>query len=80
MGKFPSLIWTVCTAVPTDEIWIGLNDQKTQNLFEWADRSHVTFTKWLVGEPSHTAFLKEDCVLMKGKVQYIGGPLRVLLY
>lgn len=59
----------VCSAAPTDEIWIGLNDQKTQNLFEWADRSHVTFTKWLVGEPSHTAILKEDCVLMKGKVQ-----------
>ncbi|XP_027025200.1 macrophage mannose receptor 1 isoform X1 [Tachysurus fulvidraco] len=53
--------------LPTDEIWIGLNDQKTQNLFEWTDRSHVTFTKWLVGEPSHTDFLKEDCVLMKGK-------------
>ncbi|KAL6490387.1 hypothetical protein MHYP_G00007320 [Metynnis hypsauchen] len=53
--------------LPTDELWIGLNDQKTQNLFEWSDRTHVTFAKWLVGEPSHTTNLKEDCVLMKGK-------------
>ncbi|TSL34563.1 Macrophage mannose receptor 1 [Bagarius yarrelli] len=53
--------------LPTDELWIGLNDQKTQNLFEWSDRTHVTFAKWLVGEPSHTYFLREDCVLMKGK-------------
>uniref|UniRef100_A0A8B9LTS7 Mannose receptor, C type 1a n=1 Tax=Astyanax mexicanus TaxID=7994 RepID=A0A8B9LTS7_ASTMX len=52
---------------PTDEIWIGLNDQKTQNLFEWSDRTHVTFAKWLVGEPSHATNLREDCVLMKGK-------------
>ncbi|XP_062849166.1 macrophage mannose receptor 1 [Trichomycterus rosablanca] len=53
--------------VPTDELWIGLNDQKTQNLFEWSDRTHVTFAKWLVGEPSHTTNHREDCVLMRGK-------------
>uniref|UniRef100_A0AAR2LBX1 Macrophage mannose receptor 1 n=1 Tax=Pygocentrus nattereri TaxID=42514 RepID=A0AAR2LBX1_PYGNA len=53
--------------LPTDELWIGLNDQKTQNLFEWSDRTHVTFAKWLVGEPSHTTNFNEDCVLMKGK-------------
>ncbi|XP_066514867.1 macrophage mannose receptor 1 isoform X2 [Hoplias malabaricus] len=52
---------------PTDELWIGLNDQKTQNLFEWSDRTHVTFAKWLVGEPTHANNLREDCVLMKGK-------------
>lgn len=60
--------------MPTDELWIGLNDQKTQNLFEWSDRTHVTFAKWLVGEPSHTAILREDCVLMKGKVQSTLNP------
>ncbi|KAI4890512.1 hypothetical protein NFI96_011451 [Prochilodus magdalenae] len=53
--------------LPSDELWIGLNDQKTQNLFEWSDRTHVTFAKWLVGEPSHTTNFREDCVLMKGK-------------
>ncbi|KAF5909087.1 macrophage mannose receptor 1 isoform X2, partial [Clarias magur] len=55
------------SVVPTDELWIGLNDQKTQNLFEWSDRSYVTFAKWLVGEPSHTAIPREHCVVMKGK-------------
>ncbi|XP_051570049.1 macrophage mannose receptor 1-like isoform X2 [Myxocyprinus asiaticus] len=53
--------------LPTDELWIGLNDQKIQNLFEWTDRSHVTFTKWVVGEPSHATNRMEDCVLIKGK-------------
>ncbi|XP_073715679.1 macrophage mannose receptor 1-like isoform X2 [Misgurnus anguillicaudatus] len=55
------------STVSTDELWIGLNDQRTQNLFEWSDRSHVTFTKWFVGEPSHITNLMEDCVLIKGK-------------
>uniref|UniRef100_A0A4W4DYJ2 Macrophage mannose receptor 1 n=1 Tax=Electrophorus electricus TaxID=8005 RepID=A0A4W4DYJ2_ELEEL len=52
---------------PNDELWIGLNDQKTQNLFEWSDRTHVTFAMWVVGEPSHAVNHREDCVLMKGK-------------
>lgn len=58
----------VCSVVPTDELWIGLNDQRTQNLFEWSDRTHVTFTKWTAGEPSHIISRMEDCVLIKGKV------------
>lgn len=59
---------SVCSVVPTDELWIGLNDQRTQNLFEWSDRTHVTFTKWIAGEPSHVTNRMEDCVLIKGKV------------
>ncbi|MBN3307386.1 MRC1 protein, partial [Amia calva] len=51
----------------SDELWIGLNDQKMSMLFEWSDRSHVTFTKWKTGEPSHAISLQEDCVLMKGE-------------
>lgn len=54
--------------VPTDVLWIGLNDQKNQMLFEWSDGSHVTFTQWTVGEPSHTTNLQEDCVHIRGKV------------
>ena len=54
--------------VPTDVLWIGLNDQKNQMLFEWSDRSHVTFTQWQTGEPSHDTNLQEDCVLIRGKV------------
>ncbi|KAM4606060.1 macrophage mannose receptor 1 [Polymixia lowei] len=53
--------------LPTDELWIGLNDQKNQMLFEWSDHSHVTFTQWQIGEPSHATNHHEDCVLIRGK-------------
>ncbi|KAJ8277624.1 hypothetical protein GJAV_G00077700 [Gymnothorax javanicus] len=53
--------------LPDDELWIGFNDQRTQMLFEWTDRSHVTFTRWQAGEPSHATNMQEDCVLMRGK-------------
>ncbi|XP_034026660.1 macrophage mannose receptor 1-like [Thalassophryne amazonica] len=51
----------------TDVLWIGLNDQRNHMLFEWSDRSHVTFTLWQRGEPSHATNLQEDCVLIRGK-------------
>ncbi|XP_062381617.1 macrophage mannose receptor 1-like [Sardina pilchardus] len=51
----------------TDKLWIGLNDQKTQLLFEWSDQSAVTFTTWDTEEPSHHRSIEEDCVLMGGK-------------
>uniref|UniRef100_A0A3Q3KI97 C-type lectin domain-containing protein n=1 Tax=Monopterus albus TaxID=43700 RepID=A0A3Q3KI97_MONAL len=54
--------------LPTDVLWIGLNDQRNQLLFEWSDHSHVTFTQWLTGEPSHVTNIQEDCVLIRGKV------------
>ncbi|XP_070783907.1 macrophage mannose receptor 1 [Enoplosus armatus] len=53
--------------LPTDVLWIGLNDQRNQMLFEWSDHSHVTFTQWQTGEPSHATNLQEDCVLIRGK-------------
>ncbi|XP_047205018.1 macrophage mannose receptor 1 [Girardinichthys multiradiatus] len=51
----------------TDVLWIGLNDQSHQMLFEWSDHSHVTFTNWQSGEPSHATNHQEDCVLIRGK-------------
>ncbi|XP_076014204.1 macrophage mannose receptor 1 [Genypterus blacodes] len=51
----------------TDVLWIGFNDQMNQMLFEWSDRSRVTFTQWQTGEPSHATNLQEDCVLITGK-------------
>ncbi|XP_067107531.1 macrophage mannose receptor 1 [Osmerus mordax] len=51
----------------SDELWIGLNDQQNHNLFEWSDRSHVTFAQWQMGEPSHDTNFQEDCVLIRGK-------------
>ncbi|MGH0174663.1 UNVERIFIED_CONTAM: hypothetical protein FKN15_068385 [Acipenser sinensis] len=60
--------WGMCpTKMPSEDLWIGLNDLKMHMLFEWSDGSHVTFTKWHTGEPSHSSNLQEDCVLMKGK-------------
>ncbi|XP_045141549.1 macrophage mannose receptor 1 [Echinops telfairi] len=54
----------------TDELWIGLNDINIQMYFEWSDRTPVTFTKWLRGEPTHENYRQEDCVVMKGKDGY----------
>ncbi|KAL2097652.1 hypothetical protein ACEWY4_006859 [Coilia grayii] len=51
----------------TDKLWIGLNDKKTQLLFDWSDQSPVTFTTWDAQEPSHHRSEEEDCVLMGGK-------------
>ncbi|CAN9506368.1 unnamed protein product [Ophioblennius macclurei] len=53
--------------LPTDVLWIGLNDQRSQMLFEWSDNSDVTFTQWLSGEPSHSVGFQEDCILIRGK-------------
>ncbi|XP_030630453.1 macrophage mannose receptor 1-like [Chanos chanos] len=50
----------------TDELWIGLNDRKSQLLFRWSDESDVTFTMWDLKEPSHGAGLKKDCVIIRG--------------
>ncbi|XP_057680492.1 macrophage mannose receptor 1 [Corythoichthys intestinalis] len=51
----------------TDALWIGFNDQRNQMLFEWSDRSQVTFTQWMTDEPTHATNLQEDCVLIRGK-------------
>ncbi|XP_056149770.1 macrophage mannose receptor 1b [Lampris incognitus] len=50
----------------TDELWIGLNDRKTEGLFDWSDHTTVTFTSWEFGEPS-TSGSSEDCVLIRGE-------------
>ncbi|CAJ1072734.1 macrophage mannose receptor 1-like [Xyrichtys novacula] len=49
----------------TDELWIGLNDRKTEGLFEWADHSTVSFTSWEFGKPAVSTDVK-DCVLIRG--------------
>ncbi|XP_043921440.1 macrophage mannose receptor 1-like [Protopterus annectens] len=53
--------------LPTDILWIGLNDEKHHMLFEWNDGTPVTFTIWKRGEPSHLQNRQEDCVLIAGK-------------
>ncbi|KAJ7408294.1 hypothetical protein BTVI_60109 [Pitangus sulphuratus] len=53
-----------------DELWIGLNDLKTQMYFEWSDGTPVTYAKWLPGEPAHEVTGQENCVIMAGKDGY----------
>ncbi|XP_034742576.1 macrophage mannose receptor 1-like [Etheostoma cragini] len=50
----------------TDELWIGLNDKKTEGLFDWIDHSAVSFTSWEFGKPSVFTD-QEDCVLIRGE-------------
>ncbi|KAG8138947.1 hypothetical protein E2320_001754 [Naja naja] len=52
---------------PTDNLWIGLNDQKTFSYFEWSDGSTVRFIRWQKGEPTLISNVQEDCVIMSGK-------------
>ncbi|ETE59076.1 Macrophage mannose receptor 1, partial [Ophiophagus hannah] len=55
---------------PTDNLWIGLNDQKTFSYFEWSDGSTVRFIRWQKGEPTLISNVQEDCVIMSGKNGY----------
>ncbi|KAK2822606.1 hypothetical protein Q5P01_022671 [Channa striata] len=50
----------------TDELWIGLNDKKTEGLFDWSDHSTVSFTTWEFGKPA-VSTNEDDCVLMSGE-------------
>ncbi|XP_039998644.1 macrophage mannose receptor 1-like [Xiphias gladius] len=50
----------------TDELWIGLNDRKTEGLFDWSDHSTVSFTSWEFGKPAVSTDIK-DCVLIRGE-------------
>ncbi|XP_043920561.1 macrophage mannose receptor 1 isoform X2 [Protopterus annectens] len=65
-----SFIFSQLGYLPTDILWIGLNDQKHHMLFEWSDMTPVTFTIWKQGEPSHLQNRQEDCVLIEGKDGY----------
>ncbi|KAK2822607.1 hypothetical protein Q5P01_022672 [Channa striata] len=51
---------------PSDELWIGLNDRRTEGLFDWSDHSTVSFTSWEFGKPAVSTDT-EDCVLIKGE-------------
>ncbi|XP_076601688.1 macrophage mannose receptor 1b [Chaetodon auriga] len=50
----------------TDELWIGLNDIRTEGLFDWSDHAIVSFTSWESGKPA-TSTETEDCVLIRGE-------------
>ncbi|KAL6103984.1 uncharacterized protein ACO6RY_13810 [Pungitius sinensis] len=50
----------------TDELWIGLNDRKTEGLFDWSDHSTVSFTSWEYVNPAPSSYIN-DCVLIRGE-------------
>ncbi|XP_069013849.1 macrophage mannose receptor 1-like [Embiotoca jacksoni] len=50
----------------TDELWIGLNDRRTEGLFDWIDSSAVNFTSWESENPT-VSNNTEDCVLISGE-------------
>ncbi|KAK2822605.1 hypothetical protein Q5P01_022670 [Channa striata] len=49
-----------------DELWIGLNDRKTEGLFDWSDHSTVSFTSWQFGKPAVSTDI-QDCVVITGE-------------
>ncbi|XP_053215421.1 macrophage mannose receptor 1-like [Podarcis raffonei] len=55
---------------PTDLLWIGLNDQKTQMYYEWSDGTKVKFTKWQKGKPTQINDVQNECVIMNGEGGY----------
>lgn len=56
------------SAESTDELWIGLNDRKTEGLFDWSDYSTVRFTSWEYENPA-VLTVNKDCVLIRGQVR-----------
>lgn len=34
------------------DVWIGLNDLRTLNYFQWADETPVVYTNWYLNEPN----------------------------
>ncbi|KAL8575205.1 hypothetical protein ACOMHN_042326 [Nucella lapillus] len=58
--------------------WIGLNDLKRRNYFEWYDNSEVDFTHWGAGQPdenlhSNNPDDRRDCVGMNPQPRYAGN-------
>ena len=49
----------------TNDIWIGLNDRKSEGLYTWTDRSVVSYKNWAYMEPSN-GFLAayKNCVTL----------------
>ncbi|XP_072010312.1 macrophage mannose receptor 1-like isoform X1 [Engystomops pustulosus] len=62
-----SAIFTQFEFGDAEYVWLGLNDLKTQMLYEWSDGSPVTYTTWQRGEPSHQTNDQEDCVALSTK-------------
>jgi hypothetical protein len=48
--------------------WIGLNDKKEQNFFEWINGEVTKYTNWNVNQPANTNSQNENCVMINKTV------------
>ncbi|XP_065677921.1 uncharacterized protein LOC100201473 isoform X1 [Hydra vulgaris] len=48
--------------IKDQNFWIGLNDQRNENIFEWSDNTSVLIYNWMLNEPNNYKE-SEDCVI-----------------
>ena len=49
-------------------MWIGMNDLRTLNYYEWSDDTPVTYTTWYLNEPNGGVGVKmKRCLLHMSK-------------
>ncbi len=47
-------------AASDEHVWIGLNDIKSKNAYQWTDNTAYEYKKWGASEPSHNEKNKEE--------------------
>ncbi|KAK3100720.1 hypothetical protein FSP39_024244 [Pinctada imbricata] len=58
------LIYSVISNGGGRDVWIGLNDMREENLFEWARGNRVRYTNWNVNQPRQPSNIEQDCVMI----------------
>ena len=62
-----NLLYT-CITEGASDVWIGLNDNKEQNFFEWINGEVTKYTNWNVNQPANTNSQNENCVMINRTV------------
>jgi len=57
-------VYEMSQEVNADRWWIGVNDRRREDHFEWHDGTPVTFTRWKGSEPND-GYCGEDCAALK---------------
>jgi hypothetical protein len=50
-----NLLYT-CITEGASDVWIGLNDNKEQNFFEWINGEVTKYANWNVNQPANKGF------------------------
>jgi len=61
---FQEVVWQIIQKSDFGEAWIGLNDKRQYNQYEWSDQIPVFFTNWEPNEPNNHEGSEERCVEM----------------